>query len=360
MSLKDKKEITDRIWQHSQARSLGKMLLLALVEAADADGFCYPSQETLGKMIGLKGEQKTIQRNTFHHVAPLIKSGEIISWEQQGRKGGRGYTNIYLIAVGLTDEQIRERVQRRFKLFDDELDAAITQTGEIYARLCADRRIAADKLDLTNPEAQKPPKFDATEEEKPPKNDALNPDKTVKSSPPSPQDSKKVVKFGGRTESPNQESNPDKESKELSPKQKLFLVLADLCHIELRAASEKQKGQLGNVSRTLVNLVMDIDQFKVKFPAYWAAMDWRGKKGQSPEPPQIQEAYGDYCHWLKNGEKVTTELPKNGANHYGSTYQRSNQKSQLTGESLDDKPTHDPNTDEYVYPDGHREPVGTG
>jgi hypothetical protein len=102
------------------------------------------------------------------------------------------------------------------------------------------------------------------------------------------------------------ESSPKKESlKELSPQQKLFLALAELCHIELRAASDKQKGQLGKASKALVNLVTDLDQFKEKFPVYWLAMDWRGQKGQSPDPPQIQEAYGDYCHWLKNGAKAS-------------------------------------------------------
>lgn len=305
MSLENKKEITDRIWQHSKAASVPKMMLLALVEHADDDGFCYPAHETIGKMIGLGGKPRTIQRNVLHHLNPLTQSGELISWKQQGKRGGRGFTNIYLLTVGLTDEQIRERIQRRFQLVNDEVDAALLQAGETYDRLCADRKIAADKLDLTNPEAKKGVKNDAIEPEKPPKYDGHNPDNPPINDTQSLEESKKGVKFGGGTkESSNPESNPSKESKILSPKQHVFLALAELCRIDLKVSTEKQQGQLGQASTVLCRSIADVDLFKIKFDVYWAKIDWRGKQGQAPTPAQVREVYGDYCHWLKNGEII--------------------------------------------------------
>lgn len=208
-------------------------------------------------------------------------------------EGGRGFTNIYLITVGLTDEQIRERLQRRFLLVNDEVDAALSQTGETYNRLCADRKIAADKLDLTNPINKKGVKIDTTEPEKPPKNDTQIPGET-----------KKGVKFGGRTESLNPESNPSKESKALSPKQHVFLALAELCRIDLKVSTEKQQGQLGQSSAVLCKSIADVDLFKTKFNVYWAKIDWRGKQGQAPTPAQVREVYGDYCYWLESGEVI--------------------------------------------------------
>jgi DNA-binding Lrp family transcriptional regulator len=115
------------------------------------------------------------------------------------------------------------------------------------------------------------------------------------------------------------ESRPPKalKTKEYSPQQKqLFLALAGMCHIDLSVATPKQRGQLDHASKALSKAITDLDQFKARFPVYWLAMDWRGQKGQSPDPPQIQEAYGDYCHWLKNGALAsgqTLQQPKNGA-----------------------------------------------
>lgn len=61
--------------------------------------------------------------------------------------------------------------------------------------------------------------------------------------------------------------------------------------------------------------------------------------------------------WFKKGIPIYAQ--KNGANH--GTYQNTNRKGikalEETGESLRGKRTTDIYTNEYVYPDGHREPI---
>lgn len=204
MSLEIKKLITDRIWQQSQAAGSIKMMLLALVEFSDDDGFCFPAHETLGKMIGLKGKEKTVQRNVFHNLSKLVESGELIYWKQQGRKGGRGYTNIYLISVGLTEEEIKERIQRRFELQAGEVDIALVQSGEAYRLLCLEKRFL-EALGRTNPE-NKPPKNDDSSIIKPPIYDVLNPEIPPKNDILTQPDNKKGAKDGGRTDSLKPES----------------------------------------------------------------------------------------------------------------------------------------------------------
>ena len=202
MSLETKKLITDRIWQKSQAVGSIKIMLLALAEFADEDGFCYPAHETLGRMIGLSGKPKTIQRNVLHNLTKLVEAGEIICWKQQGRRGGRGYTNIYLISVGLAYEEITERIQRRFELQADEIGPALSQNGEIYQRLCTDRRISEEALNLTKKGAND----DDNPTIKPPIDDPLNTQKGANDDDLSGHNPKKGVKNGGRTESLNPES----------------------------------------------------------------------------------------------------------------------------------------------------------
>lgn len=99
--------ITQRIWQHSKMTGVNKLILLALAQHADSDGFCWPGYEALGKMTGVD------KRNAMRNLDPAIKSGEVMVYPQQGQLGGRGYTNIYLIIVGLSPEQIQEIIDRR-------------------------------------------------------------------------------------------------------------------------------------------------------------------------------------------------------------------------------------------------------
>lgn len=137
------RKIRDRVWQHSKLSGANKLLLLALAEQADDDGFTWVSYKTLAPMVGV------VERQVYRLVDNLIEKGELLVWDQQGQQGGRGYTNIYLVTAGLTQEQIAHVVQSRFELVNSEIDSVISKKGDIYIRLCDVKRIAPATLERT-------------------------------------------------------------------------------------------------------------------------------------------------------------------------------------------------------------------
>lgn len=210
MSLNKKKEITDRIWAHSKTSGANKLMLLALTELADDDGFCWPSYETLGNMVGLTGSPDSIKRCALNNLAPLIERNEVIAWKQQGKKGGRGFTNIYLIAVGLKDEQIKEIVKRRFELQDSEVDSVLAKEGEEYTRLCTDRRVSSEALERTRDTK----KGDTSIQHSQPMGDKSITDNSIKGDTSIQDDKQKGDRLDTRSINPlNPESTPTKESK---------------------------------------------------------------------------------------------------------------------------------------------------
>ena len=137
------RKIVDRVWKHSGQSGANKLLLLALAEQADDDGFTWVSYKTLAPMVGV------IERQVYRLVDNLIKKGELLVWEQQGQHGGRGYTNIYFVTTGLTQEQIADVVRIRFDLVSDEVGPVISKEGDIYIKLCDVKRVAPATLERT-------------------------------------------------------------------------------------------------------------------------------------------------------------------------------------------------------------------
>jgi predicted transcriptional regulator len=199
------RKISDRVWQHSNLSGANKLLLLALAEQADDDGFTWVGYKTLAPMLGV------IERQVYRLVDNLIEKGELLVWEQQGQHGGRGYTNIYLVTTGLTQEQIAETIKRRFDLVSDEIEAVITKKGDTYIKLCDAKRISPTTLERTR-------KVDTyvIPNQKPDTNVTLNLDKgdecvTQLSEAEPVKPDTNVTRL--LKESLKQESNPSKESK---------------------------------------------------------------------------------------------------------------------------------------------------
>lgn len=290
-------KISSKIW-NTKLPSAEKTVLLALDHSGDSDGFSWQGYDKLADMTGISKESKYLTRI----LNKLEREGHILIWRQHGHKGGRGYTHIYWPIIGRTDEQILEVTMRRFIATEEEARAIISQSGPIYDELVKRNRISGKILEDSRAIKKGVPQ-NTYNNEKGVLDDTLPDEKVYQDAPIIEADDKKGVLGTPRSkDSLNKESNPIKESKELSPSQKMFLALAEICRINLKSASDKQRGQLGTASKALVNLVTDLDQFKEKFPNYWTQKDWRSKQDQPPTPPQIQEVYGDYCYWLENGQ----------------------------------------------------------
>lgn len=277
-------------------------MLLALAQHADKDGFCWPGYETLGDMVGLT------RRNAMRNLAPSIESGEVIVWEQQGQHGGRGYTNIYLITAGLTSDQIREIVKRRFELQADEVDTVLNKKGDEYITLCYLKRVSIEAL-LRTKDIKKGDKIDTLNGRMGDSLDTLN-----------QQEAQKGDKIDTRTiESLNLESNLDSvpngvsdkpPPNGLSPgklKQEMIYKLSQVCKINLGLASGKQKGQLGAMAESLIKTGVSPPRLD-EFIKWWYANDWRGQKRQAPEPGQVGEEWDRFEDSLKDKKVRITAL----------------------------------------------------
>lgn len=142
MSLK----LTKQVWEHSELNGSDKLMLLALADHADDDGFCWPSYVTLAELTGTNPGPKNDCRQAKRTMNNLRQSGELLIWEQQGQHGGRGYTNLYLIITGLSEQEILEIVTRRFELTADEVSSVISKKGDIYTTLSHLKRVTYETL----------------------------------------------------------------------------------------------------------------------------------------------------------------------------------------------------------------------
>lgn len=73
----------------------------------------------------------------------------------------------------------------------------------------------------------------------------------------------------------------------------LFGVLAEVCQIDTKLATEKQRQQLAQSVKKLQAAEVKAAEL-ARFPAWWSAEDWRGKKGQPPQPHQVRECWGAF------------------------------------------------------------------
>jgi hypothetical protein len=265
-------DASKRIWKFTKHKLTDKLLFLALAQYANGEGTCFPSYDTLASMVGVN------RRSAIRIVEKLAQSGELFYKPTVGR----GNTNLYFVTVGLSSGEVKRVLTTQYEMTGDEAQAVIDELlakGVIY-----------DIKSVTD--------------------NTISDEKTV--SPITPLIVKGVTHNTRSKESSSPESKPDKESKILSPKQIMFLALAEICRIDLKVSTDKQRGQLDQAAIALSKTVADVGLFKSKFNIYWTKIDWRGKQGQAPSPAQVREIYGDYCHWLESGEGIPVYAQKNG------------------------------------------------
>lgn len=121
---------------------------------------------------------------------------------------------------------------------------------------------------------------------------------------PPPSDSESLInKQEPITQEPLQKDSADNPPKPRTKKQKLFVAIVSLCHIDFETASDPQLNQVKNATNALIKRIDDPQDFERDFKTYWYSCDWRGKKDQCPIPSQVRDVFGDFQHWLKNGQQ---------------------------------------------------------
>lgn len=90
------------VWDESCHKGNDLLLLLSLADHANDEGYCWPSIETLAKKTRLS--ESTVIRATKR----MEDSGELVV------NHNRRYGNRYIVATGMTEEQIETSVKRHF------------------------------------------------------------------------------------------------------------------------------------------------------------------------------------------------------------------------------------------------------
>lgn len=78
------------VWQHSQAKGTARLVILALADHADHDGFCWPSLTRIATYC------KVNRANVSRNLKKLIESGEV----QRITPGNQNTTTKYRVQVG--------------------------------------------------------------------------------------------------------------------------------------------------------------------------------------------------------------------------------------------------------------------
>lgn len=84
------------VWEHSKQQGSALLVLLAIADFADDDGYCYPSVERLAH------KSRMSVRNVRYILRQLEESGELVI----ERGGGRHRTNRYRVMLPPSEEAI--------------------------------------------------------------------------------------------------------------------------------------------------------------------------------------------------------------------------------------------------------------
>lgn len=117
------------VWEHSQQSGGALVVLLALADHANDDGYCWPGVGRIARYANIKERQ--VQR----HIRTLEDAGEI-----ETRQGdGRGNTNVYYIKLlekGVMDDTLNDQERVSWMTpFNQERVSSKAEKGVIHDTL---------------------------------------------------------------------------------------------------------------------------------------------------------------------------------------------------------------------------------
>lgn len=89
-----------RVWEHAQASGGALLVLLALADHADDEGYAWPNRETLSQKARLK------ERQVINVLATLTQAGDLAYLPGDGR----GRQSLYCVLSGLSPEERQRRI----------------------------------------------------------------------------------------------------------------------------------------------------------------------------------------------------------------------------------------------------------
>jgi hypothetical protein len=92
--------VISNVWEHSQHKGMALLILLAIADNAQDDGYCWPSIEHLA------GKARVSSSSVIRSTKALEDSRELFVVHN------RRHGNRYIVRLGLTDEQFAESMNR--------------------------------------------------------------------------------------------------------------------------------------------------------------------------------------------------------------------------------------------------------
>jgi len=108
-------ECIAKVWDRSQHSGAKLLLMLALANRSDPEGYSYPGYDDIAAKCRVK------RRYAIRLVKQVEASGEIFV----DHRPGRTKSNRYLIVLGLDDDEIMGRLINRLKMTSDEANEAL-------------------------------------------------------------------------------------------------------------------------------------------------------------------------------------------------------------------------------------------
>lgn len=94
-----------------------------------------------------------------------------------------------------------------------------------------------------------------------------------------------------------EEKKPRKKSNEQPTiSQEMFSVLAQVCSIDIKLITGKQRGQLNREGKKLRDGGISCEEVAA-FGEWWSGVFWKGRDGQAPRPTQVREEWGQFAKW---------------------------------------------------------------
>lgn len=330
-------QVTKRIWDTArEIKQSDKLLLLALAEFADEQSVCWPSYETLAEMIGVN------RRSAIRIVENLEEWGHVYIDQHAV---GRSNTNTFLIATGLAPPEIEKILIERFGKSPD--DAKVSTNTLIGKQDDYRKGVTHNTKSFPESGRYKRPKGVKADTKSVTHNTISHSQKGVmreqKVLPVTQKgvmdDTRTIIEPSTKPPLRGRESPapiPKKQKKQREPPSPAYKVFIEIT--EYFAVNTHWRNEM---ARIVGDKPEDLE--------FWrkVIIGWTGKY---PSKHNV-EGMLDY---YQRREIPGYQQPKNGVKPHG-TYQRSNEKP--TGESAKGERTTDTSTREYVYPDGHREPI---
>lgn len=326
--------VTSNVWEHSPQSGSSLLVLLSLADHSDDDGVCWPGINRVAYKSRLK------ERQTQRIINKLKEDGEIFILEQQGHLGGRGYTNLYFVTIGLSSYQIEDVLVRRFDYKPEEAQAIADEIINIQngGDFSDTKRVSSStpKKGVIQ-DTQKRVSSGVKRVSSKTKRVSSGVKKGVIAMTPEPSDNHQES-----SNEPSLGANAQQLDKKLNPAQEMFGALAALCKYDLAIITKKERGQLNQAEckmREKGYIPADLNAFS----EWWYEYDWRGQKGQPPTLNDIRQTWGRFRDYQKNGP--------NGGKGNGQTRRSNIAGLQERGSDNPIKLIYDPDTNEHYYID---------